>query len=301
MTDKTLTIDQVLAHLHDGMTLGIGGMGARRKPMALVRAIAASPLRDLTVVSFGGPDVGLLAATGKLRRVVTGSVSLDHATVDPHFVRARDAGRVEVCEWDHAVLRAGLTAAAQRLPFMPTRAGIASDAGGSDRRLRTVASPYADAEELLAVPALHLDAALVHLNRGDHHGNGQYLGPDPYFDDLFCMAARQRFMSVERIVGTDELTEHAAPQTLLLNRSMVDGVVATPGGAHFTSCVPDYGRDRRFLDHYAHAAADPEAWDGFCSRFLSRDEEAYQLAVLAWRADPSADVPADTACTGGPQ
>ena len=42
------------------------------------------------------------------------------------------------------------------------------------------------------MPALHLDAALVHMNRADARGNGQYLGPDPYFDDLFCLAAERR-------------------------------------------------------------------------------------------------------------
>ena len=41
------------------------------------------------------------------------------------------------------------------------------------------------------MPALELDVALVHLNRADQHGNAQYLGPDPYFDDLFCMAAER--------------------------------------------------------------------------------------------------------------
>ena len=45
------------------MTIGIGGWGARRKPMALVREILRSPLKDLTVVSYGGPDVGLLTVT----------------------------------------------------------------------------------------------------------------------------------------------------------------------------------------------------------------------------------------------
>ena len=42
------------------------------------------------------------------------------------------------------------------------------------------------------MPALPLDAALVHLNRADAAGNAQYLGPDPYFDDLFCQAADRR-------------------------------------------------------------------------------------------------------------
>ncbi|MBK5289322.1 MAG: acyl CoA--acetate/3-ketoacid CoA transferase subunit alpha, partial [Acidimicrobiia bacterium] len=49
------------------MTIGIGGWGSRRKPMSLVRALARSDVKDLTVVSYGGPDLGLLCATGKVR------------------------------------------------------------------------------------------------------------------------------------------------------------------------------------------------------------------------------------------
>ena len=83
----------------------------------------------------------------------------------------------------------GLLAAAHRLPFLPIRAGLGSDVLRNDPTLRTVTSPYADREELVAVPALTLDVALVHQNRGDSRGNTQYLGVDPYFDDLFLMAA----------------------------------------------------------------------------------------------------------------
>jgi len=129
------------------------------------------------------------------------------------------------------------------------------------------------------VPALRLDAALVQLNRADRHGNAQYLGPDPYFDDLFCLAADRRYVSCERIVATTELTTHAPVQSLLCNRMMVDGVVETPGGAHFTSCVPDYGRDEQFQRQYAEAAADPAAWPDFVDRFLSGNEADYQTAI----------------------
>ena len=58
--------------------------------------------------------------------------------------------------------------------------------------------------ELVAMPALRLDAALVHMNRADAAGNGQYLGPDPYFDDLFCLAAERAYVSCERIVASFE-------------------------------------------------------------------------------------------------
>ncbi|MFG2560616.1 CoA-transferase [Streptomyces sp. NPDC048496] len=51
------------------MTIGIGGWGSRRKPMALVRALLRSGITDLTVISYGGPDVGL-HAHGSVWKVV---------------------------------------------------------------------------------------------------------------------------------------------------------------------------------------------------------------------------------------
>jgi glutaconate CoA-transferase subunit A len=252
--------------------------------MALVRAILASPLRDLTVVSYGGPDLGLLCAAGKVRRAVFGFVTLDTIPYDPHFSRARQDAAIAVRELDEGMLQCGLRAAAHRLPFLPIRAGLGSDVLTLDPSLRTVRSPYDDGEELIAMPALPLDAALVHLNRADRHGNGQYLGPDPYFDDLFCLAAERRYLSCERLVGTEELLAAGPPQSLLLNRSMVDGVIEAPGGAHFTSCVPDYGRDEAFQRAYAASASSPEAWRAFRAEYLEGDEAAYHAAVQEFHA-----------------
>ncbi len=276
-----LTPDEIVAELRDGMTIGIGGWGSRRKPMALVRAILRSPLKNLTIVSYAGPDVGLLVASGQAKRVVTGFASLDSIALEPHFRRARQAGTVELTELDEGMLHWGLLAAAHRLPFLPIRAGLRSGVLEVNPELRTIRSPYGDpfglGEELVAMPALRLDAALVHMNRADAAGNGQYLGPDPYFDDLFCLAAERAYLSCERIVP--HLLDHGPPQSLLLNRAMVRAVTETPNGAHFTSCVPDYGRDEGFQARYAAAAADPQAWRRFTETYLAGDEAAYQRAV----------------------
>jgi glutaconate CoA-transferase subunit A len=155
----------------------------------------------------------------------------------------------------------------------------------NDPDLRTVRSPYDDDEELVAVPALTLDVALVHMNRADSQGNAQYLGPDPYFDDLFCMAAREAYVSTEQIIDTAGLTVDAPLQSLLLNRTMVAGVVETPKGAHFTTCTPTYERDEKFQKAYATAAKDPDDWAAFTERFLSGDEAAYQSAVAAFHEE----------------
>src|SRR6478672_4523414 len=127
MRDKTTTAAQAVSVLEDGMTIGIGGWGSRRKPMTLVQAILDTAVRDLTVVSFGGPDVGLLCAAGKVRELVFGFVSLDSIPYDPFFAKARQDGAIRAREFDEGMVVTGLRAAAQRLPFLPMRAGIGSD------------------------------------------------------------------------------------------------------------------------------------------------------------------------------
>src|SRR4029450_5399189 len=265
--------------LRDGMTIGIGGWGARRKPMALVREIVRSPLRDLTIVSYGGPDVGLLCAAGKVKKLLFGFVSLDLIPLDPHFRVARQAGALSVVELDEGMIQWGLRAAMLRLPFLPTRAGLASDVERLNGDLRTVTPPSDDRETLLAMPALPLDAALVHVDHADERGNAQILGPDPYFDELFCGAAKRRFVSCERIVPTAELTKLGCVHTLYLDRGMVDGVVEAPFGAHPTSCAPAYGIDVEHLRLYAGAAAGADAWADYRRRFVDVDDAAYVEAV----------------------
>jgi glutaconate CoA-transferase subunit A len=283
MSDKTMSADEVMAELRSGMTIGIGGWGSRRKPMSLVRAILRTDLRDLTIVSYGGPDVGLLCAAGKVKRLVYGFVSLDTIPLEPHFQAARRSGSISVTEYDEGMLQLALYAASCRLPFLPSRAGLGSDVMRVNPELRTVISPYGDGEELLAVPALPLDVALVHLNRADVSGNAQFLGPDLYFDDLFCGAAERAYVSCERIVATEDLAGAAGPASLRVHRLLVSGVVEAPHGAHFTSCVPDYGRDESFQREYVAAAKDPQAWSRFETTYLRGDEAQYQRAVALWQ------------------
>jgi acyl CoA:acetate/3-ketoacid CoA transferase alpha subunit len=296
VTDKRTTLDDAVSSIESGMTIGIGGWGSRRKPMAFVRALLRTDVTDLTIVSYGGPDVGLLCSAGKVKRVYYGFVSLDSPPFyDPWFAKARTTGAIEAREMDEGMVRCGLQAAAQRLPFLPIRAGLGSDVRtfwGDE--LKTVTSPYptpalpgsrrssppdGDFEELIAMPALTLDAAFVHMNLGDARGNAAYTGIDPYFDDLFLMAAEKRFLSVERVVATEELVKAVPPQALLINRMMVDTVVEAPGGAHFTTAEPDYRRDEKFQRHYADAAGSEETWGEFVTIYLSGSEADYQAAV----------------------
>jgi acyl CoA:acetate/3-ketoacid CoA transferase alpha subunit len=275
MADKRCTEEDVVAELRDGMTIGIGGWGSRRKPMSIVRAILRSDLRDLTIVAYGGPDVGMLCAAGKARRVVYGFVSLDSIPLEPHFRVARQQGTVEAMELDEGMLQLGLRAAAWRVSFLPCRAGLGSAIMEVNPELRTVVSPY-DGEELVAMPALRLDVALLHANRADQRGDAQYLGPDWYFDDLFAMAADRTFVSCERVVAPGDFAAEGPLESIRVSRIFTDGVVEAPFGAHFTHCVPDYERDERFQREYAATAKDADAWSSFRASYVDVPEAEYR-------------------------
>lgn len=280
---KVITEDDVVAQLQDGMTIGIGGWGSRRKPMSIVRAMARSGLRDLTVVSYAGPDLGLLCASGKVSRALYPFASLDSIALEPHFRAARQSGTIDDVPWDEGMFLLGLQAAAWRVPFLPSRVGLGSDLIVHNPMLGTVCSPFEDGTELVAVPAIRLDAAICHLNRSDARGNAAFLGPDLYFDDLFLRAApARRFISVEKIVPTEDLVHEAGTELRLrIARMMVDGVVERPGGALFTSCVPDYERDEGLQKEYASAARSAESWETFKREWLDLTEEEFQAKVAA--------------------
>lgn len=298
--DKLLTEAEAVAELRSGMTIGIGGWGSRRKPMSAIREILRSDLTDLTVVTYGGPDVGLLCRAGKVAKVISGFVSLDSIPLEPNYRLARQNGDIEPAEWDEGMLLLGLQAAAWRVPFLPTRAGLGSDIPVVMPDLEMVRSPYPEAgsgehEELLAVPALELDAAFVHQHRADRSGNALWLGEDPFMDDLYVRAAKQAFVSCEQVVPTEDLAGIADVTHLRISRLDVTGVIEAPGGAHFTECPPDYGRDEVFQKLYATASKDDEDWADFANRYLEVDEATYKARVAELAASQTDAAPG----TGG--
>jgi glutaconate CoA-transferase, subunit A len=272
--DKRMTLEAIVGRLHDGMTLGIGGWATRRKPMALVRAMVRAGLKDLTLVApYGGPDVGMLAAAGAIRKLVFAFVSLDHIPIEPHFKNARQAG-LPVWELDEGMAHWALRAGAMRLPFLPTRVGLATDIARQPG-FATIRSPFEDAEELLAVPALRLDAALLHVHRSDEKGNTLVFSPDLFFDDLIARAADRVYVTTERLVETGELDIFANARFNPFERSVVTGVAEAPFGAHPTSASPDYELDLAHLKIYAAAADSAAGWADYRARFVEIDPVTY--------------------------
>jgi glutaconate CoA-transferase subunit A len=276
--NKQKTAREVIAELRDGMTLGIGGWGPRRKPMALVRELLRSDVKDLTVVSYGGPDVGMLCAAGKVRKLIYAFATLDAIPLEPYFRLARQAGAFEVEEYDEGMFEWGLRAAGMRMSFLPTRCGLASDVLAKNPRLKTVRSPYDDGEVYVAMPALRLDAALLHVNEADRLGNTLLRGHDLFFDALYARAAERCYVSAEVVRERLQLDADAARQNTF-ERYLVSAVVEAPYGAHPTYFGPSYGWDSEHLKRYSASAAEAEGWNAYAREFVHCSEADYLTRV----------------------
>lgn len=278
--DKRKTAAEIVGQLRDGMCIGIGGWGPRRKPMALVREILRSNLKDLTIVAYGGADVGMLCAAGKVKKLVFAFVSLDFIPLEPYFRKARQEASIEVMEIDEGMLLLGLKAAAMRVPFIPTAVGLGTDVLRLNPQLKLIASPYADDRDWLAMPALKLDAALVHVDRADARGVCQIAGPDHYMDDLFVRAAAHTYVSCDELV--DSAWFHANPDNarqVFWERNCTSAVVHLPGGAHPSSCAPLYGFDVAHFKAYNASASEPDGWSAYVEKYVNCGEDEYLARV----------------------
>lgn len=278
MLDKRMSVADIVGQLEDGMTIGIGGWGARQKPMALIREIVRSDLKDLTIVSYGGCDVGMLASARKIKKLIFSFVTLDAIPLEAHFRRARSAGEFEVMEIDEGMFQLGLKAAAQRLDFLPCIAGLGTDVMTYNPAIKTIKSPYSD-DHYVAMPALHLDVALCHVLEADQKGNSHIGGPDMFFDEWFCRAAKKSYLTCERIVETSAFNDDHKILRMPIERSLVAGVAEATFGAHPTSCGPDYGFDVPHLKAYNATAK--EGWGGYLSDFIEADDYTDKVGGLA--------------------
>lgn len=276
--DKQMSMAEVVGQLRDGMTIGIGGWGPRRKPMALIREILRSDLKDLTIVAYGGADVGMLCAAGKVKKLVFAFVSLDFIPLEPYFRKARQSGSIEVTEIDEGMMLLGLRAAAWGVPFIPTEVGLGTDLVKVNPDIKVIDSPY-DNKEWIAMPALKLDASLLHVDRADKRGVCQIKGADHYMDDWFARAAENTYVTCDELVDASYFADGEEARYVYWERSATAGVVEAPGGAHPSSCTPLYGFDVPHFKEY-NASAKEGGWESYADKYINGKTEAeYQELV----------------------
>jgi glutaconate CoA-transferase subunit A len=219
----------MLGNIPDGATIGIGGAGLQRKPMTLVRALAAAGAGDLRIVSYlGSVDVEYLIASGVVSEVHSAGVSLDGFGLAPAFRHARQTGTVRFIEWSEGSLAAALQAAALGLPSMPAVTDPRSDVVQVNPHLTVADDPVAGTAVVYA-EAIQLDLALIHLSGLDADGNG-YIAGDTAADDLLVRSARRVVATADSTVDSDPPA--AAVPRIWIGASAVDDRASWPTGSH---------------------------------------------------------------------
>jgi glutaconate CoA-transferase subunit A len=254
-----ISVDEAVGTIEDGAVIGIGGALTAGHPMALVRGLARRRVRNLTIVApTAGLEIDVLIGTGCVRRVVTSYIGGETVVgVGPVFRRAVEAGEVEVVDLDEGQCAMGLRAAAQQLPYLPWRAGVGTSFPKLNHSLVEYNDPV-NGEPLIAVPAIHLDVALLYAEAADRLGNGQTTGTG-YMDPLIGGAAHRVLLQADRLIDREELRLHPERTTYWNNAD----VVRCPFGTHPYSCgwlLADENHLQVFADAARAGGADLDAY-----------------------------------------
>jgi acyl CoA:acetate/3-ketoacid CoA transferase alpha subunit len=238
--------------LRDGMCIGLGGFGLDRKPMALVREIAAAPVRGLALETFaGGLDVEVLLAAGKVARISACHVGLDHFGLAPLFRAARQSGEVDFEEWSEWTQLAAWRAAAEKAPYAIVPLDPATDLLKVNRHIAPATALFG-LEPAFAVRAPNFDLAILHAEAAHPDGWAVAEG-DTYLDAILARAAKRVVVSAERLMDDAELERRYRDVHLI--SSTVDAVVLVPGGALPGSCLPRYMINFPTMRRYVEASA----------------------------------------------
>jgi len=228
---------------HEIIRQGISDLVLARATPDLIydQMVAAGCARKVVFSYMGNPGVG------SLRRVRA----------------AIEAGKLEWEEYSHFSMISRLQAGASGLPFMPMKGTGSPDLLQHNPNFRTVADPYSG-EEVVVVPPLTPDLAIVHAQRSDEMGNAHVWGILGE-QRLAAFAAKHVILTAEEIV--DEAIIRSDPNRTLIPGLVVDAVCHVPYCAHPSYTQGYHDRDNDFY----------LAWDE-----ISKTQESMQAYLDEW-------------------
>jgi glutaconate CoA-transferase subunit A len=197
---------------------------------------------------------------------------------------AAEQGEIDIFECDEGMYYAAIRAGAQRLPFLPTRAGVGTSFPEINPELKAFHDPIRG-EPLIAVPAIRLDVALLYAAHSDPYGNVQHVGTS-YGDRALYRAADRTIVCVEKIIYNQEIRK----DPLKTSVPGVDAIVRSPFGSHPFSSPGFYLADEEHLQEYLAATrsytkdGDRGPFERYLNRYIHepRDHIEY-LEVIGLR------------------
>ncbi|TXT67756.1 MAG: Glutaconate CoA-transferase subunit A [Promethearchaeota archaeon] len=244
-----MSLDEVIStYVDDGDLIGLGGLSFWRKPLSACREMINQGKKDLTIFTFvGGMDVDMLVAAGSASRIRSSFVGMEVFGMAQHYREAAEKDMIEIIEETEASSALGLRASYLKVPFMPLKGIIGTDFTKIRKDIKQFKDPLGSGAELMAVPRIDLDVAIIHTNYSDEYGNANIQGA-VWLDDDIAKTARKTIVITEKLVETEDIV-HLSRNAQIPDQS-VQAVVRVPFGAHPTSCFPLYTFDPLHIQQY---------------------------------------------------
>ncbi|MFQ5786853.1 MAG: CoA transferase subunit A [Thermodesulfobacteriota bacterium] len=249
---KVKTIEEAVSLVSDGDRIAMGGLLLQRIPSAFARGLARQGKKDLKVMKTAANyDFDLLCFSDCLDEIAAGFVSFEaEFGMAPNFRRSVEEGKVKFNENSCYTVISSLRAAAFGVPFMPIAA-----LGESYlvNKFKTVNNPYGDGD-VLTVPAVYPDWAVLHVQKSDEEGNAIIYGP-VFEDVIMSQAAKKIIVTTEKLVSNDEIK--MGSDLAVIPGFKVEAVVEISNGAMPGSCYPYYDYSSDHIREYLSI----EDWD----------------------------------------
>ncbi len=212
-------------------------------PFAAGHEIIRQGIRDLTLAR-ATPDLiyDQMVAAGCARKVIFSYMGNPGVGSLRRVRAAIESGQLAWEEYSHFSMISRLQAGASGLPFMPMKLTGAPDLEANNPQFKRVTDPYGG-EEVMVVPPLIPDVAIVHVQRADVNGNAHVWGILGE-QRLAAFAAKKVVLTAEEIVSEDVI--RSDPNRTLIPSLVVDAVCHVPFCAHPSYTQGYHDRDNAF-------------------------------------------------------
>ncbi len=257
---KLMSLAEAIAkYVNDGDLVYAAGF-THLIPFAAGHEIIRLKKRDL-VLARATPDLiyDQMVAAGCARKVIFSYMG-NPGVGSLRMVRtAIERGQIEWEEYSHFGMITRLQAGAAGLPFLPMNQTAAADLERVNPNIKRIPDPYGG-KEVIVVPALHPDVAIVHVQRADPNGNAHLWGIIGEQKEA-AFAAQRVILTAEEIV--DESVIRSDPNRTLIPSIVVDAVCHVPYACHPSYAQGYYDRDNEFYlqwDRISESEAAVREW-----------------------------------------
>ncbi len=246
---KLISLEEAIStYVQNGDLIGLGGLSFWRKPTSACREIIRQNKKNLSICTFvGGIDVDMLIAGGAISEVRSCFVGMEIFGMAPHFRKAVESGMIKISEESEATIALGLRASYLKVPFMPLKGIIGTDMPKVRNDIKQIEDPLGSGTQVMAVPKIDLDVAIIHVPYADEFGNGNIPGA-VWMDVDMAKTAKRTIIISEKLVETEDIRH--LPGKAQLPIQTTTAVVKLPFGAHPTSCYPFYTFDPLHIQCY---------------------------------------------------